>query len=49
MTKLKEGDKLRYKIALIDLTFEVIAIKDGEYFLRSSKGEEVSADFFHVH
>lgn len=48
-TLFSVGDKLRYKIALIDLTFEVIAIKDGEYFLKSSKGEEVRADYFHVH
>lgn len=49
MTKFKVGDKLRYKIAPIDLTFEVTEIKGGEYFLKSSKGEEVSADYFHVH
>lgn len=49
MAKFKEGDKLRYKIALTDLTFEVAALEDGKYFLKSSNGEEVSADYFHVH
>lgn len=43
------GDKLRYKIALIDLTFEVIALEDGSYVLKSSEGERVSADFSNVH
>jgi hypothetical protein len=49
MTKFKVGDKLRYKITKIDLTFEVVAIESGEYVLKSSEGERVSADYFHVH
>lgn len=49
MAKFKVGDKLRYKIALVDLTFEVVALEDGKYVLKSSEGEEVSADYFHVH
>lgn len=49
MTKFKIGDKLRYKYTFIDLTFEVIAIENGEYVLKSSKGERVSADYFHAH
>lgn len=44
------GDKLRYKYPSIDLTFEVVALEDGKYVLKKSiKGEEVSADYSHVH
>ena len=49
MTKFKKGDKLRYKHTFIDLTFEVVAIEGGKYFLRCSDGEEGSADYFHAH